>query len=346
MKHTIKHKDANVIIESLDTGKNRVYVESKKKNLFIPYNNCKTSYDINLIKEILCVKGPAYLCDEIMRDESSDYLQKSLKYSLLSYVSKTAFANKRILDFGCGSGSSTMILRRMFPDSHIVGIELEEKSLKLAKLRSTYYGFNNIEFLLSPDADSLPENIGTFDYILLSAVFEHLLPEERKKLLPKIWKLLKPNGVLFINRTPYRFFPVEIHTTGGLPLINYLPDKLSLWYARRFSKKNLQHDTWELLLRKGIRGGSVKEILNILNKKQDKATLPKLAKLAKLPKLAKLLKPSKLGVKDRVDLWYLETNKTKSRLIKKLIFLLLKSFKIITNISIVPSLSLAIKKNK
>jgi len=329
MNYKIKHEDASITIEKLDTGKNRVSVESKNKNLFIAYKSCETSYDIDLIKEILCVKGPAYLCDEIMRDESSDYLQKSLKYSLLGYIDKSDFANKRILDFGCGSGSSTMILRRMFPDTDIVGIELEEKLLKLAKLRSTYYGFDNIKFLLSPDANSLPENIGTFDYVLLSAVFEHLLPEERKTLLPKIWKMLKPNGVLFVNRTPYRYFPIEVHTTGGLPMINYLPNNLTLWYARKFSKRNLQQDNWKVLLRKGIRGGSSKEIMGILNKSHHQSLL---------------LKPSKLGVKDRVDLWYLETNKTKQRTIKKLIFWLCKSLKIITGISVVPNLSLAIKK--
>ncbi|MFC1845595.1 class I SAM-dependent methyltransferase [Candidatus Dependentiae bacterium] len=327
----IKHKDALIRVEQLGATKRRVSVEPKNKNFFVAYKSCETSYDLELIKEILSVKGPGYLCDEIMRDESSEYLQKSLHYSLLSYVDKTAFANKRILDFGCGSGSSTMILRRMFPGACLVGIDLEQNLLHLAKLRAAHHGFDDLTFLLSPDENSLPSDIGTFDYILLSAVFEHLLPEERNRLLPKMWQLLKPGGVLFINRTPYRYFPIEVHTTGGLPLLNYLPNGVARWYARRFSKRNLHNDSWPVLLRKGIRGGSCKEILGILRKTEQQPLL---------------LKPSQLGVKDRVDLWYRETNLTKQSASKKGIFWLAKSLKLLTGLSVVPNLSLAIKKTE
>jgi len=37
MNYKIKHEDASITIEKLDTGKNRVSVESKNKNLFIAY---------------------------------------------------------------------------------------------------------------------------------------------------------------------------------------------------------------------------------------------------------------------------------------------------------------------
>ena len=38
-----------------------------------------------------------------------------------------------------------------------------------------------------------------------------------------IWAHLKSGGVLFLNQTPHRYFPVEHHTTN-LPMINYFPD--------------------------------------------------------------------------------------------------------------------------
>lgn len=331
MHYQIKHKDALIRVEPIGANKRKILVEPHDKRLFIAYKSCETSYDLPLIQEILSIKGPSYLCDEIMRDESPLYLQKSLHYSLLSYLPKSAFTNKKILDFGCGSGSSTMILKRMFADVSLVGVDLEERLLRLAKQRAAHYGFHDLTFLLSPDENSLPSTIGMFDYILLSAVFEHLLPEERKTLLPKIWKLLKPGGVLFVNRTPYRFFPIEVHTTGGIPFINYLPDRATYWCARFFSRRNLYRDTWQILLRKGIRGGSVKEILNILRKTEQQPLL---------------LKPAYLGVKDRVDLWLHETNTTKQPIVKKAIYLLAKSFKNITGLSMVPNLSLAIKKTQ
>ena len=222
MKTILKHEKAVVKVEKLSSGKNTILVESLSEELFVPHSDWETAYPLDLIERILKVKGPAFLCDEIMRDESPDYVQKNLKYGLLGYVNEKEFEEKRILDFGCGGGASTMILGRMFPNTEIVGIELNANLLSIAKLRTIHYGFDDrIRLLISPDANSLPKDIGRFDYVILNAVVEHLLPHERRMLLPKIWNLLKPEGILFLDETPYRYFPVEMHTTG-LPIINYL----------------------------------------------------------------------------------------------------------------------------
>ena len=249
MKIILKHSYANVIVENA-LGKNTIDVESKNKDLFLPIKTCETSYPIDLIDKILDVIGPGYLCDEILRDESPDYVQRSLKYDILSYIKEDEFKNKRLLDFGCGSGASTMILSRMFPHTEIVGIELEDRLLSIAKLRAKYYGYKNIILKNSPNSNNLPSNIGNFDYVVLSAVYEHLLQSERALLLSQIWNILKPGGILFINQTPNKYFLFETHTTSGLPFINYLPDRLALFYAQHFSKRKLKNFSWgELLTR-------------------------------------------------------------------------------------------------
>ena len=200
--------------------------------------------------------------------------------------------------------------------------------MRLANLRAQHYNCKNATFLRSPGPNSLPDSIGKFDYVILSAVFEHLLPNERTQLLPQLWDLLRSGGVLFVNRTPYRYFPIETHTTG-LPLINYLPKKAALWYTHTFSKRNLAQDNWQTLLRKGIRGGCVREIRKILDKSPQKPLF---------------LKPQRLGLTDRVDLWYNETNTKRLGRIKKALFYSLKSLKFVTRVTVVPTLSLAIKK--
>lgn len=341
MKTILKHKDANIEIEKLPSGKNKITVKLLDNNLFMPYGTWETSYPVDLIEQILSLKGPASLCDEIMRDESIDYLQENLRYDVLSYISEDEFINKRLMDFGCGSGASTMILCRMLPLTEIVGIELNDKLLSIARLRAKYYGFDKVTLLDSQNANELPKALGGFDYIILNAVYEHLLPLERKTLIPKMWNLLKPNGILFVLETPYRYFPIEIHTTG-LPLINYLPDKIALYYARNFSKRNLKNDTWENLLRKGIRGGSINEILKTLNNCKNKPVL---------------LEPSMLGVKDGFDLWYIHANSYLKRysqkhlnkssfIFKRNIFILLsKLLRMLTDSKLLPRLSIAIKKS-
>ena len=116
--------------------------------------------------------------------------------------------------------------------SEIVGIELQGKLLELAMLRRDHYGYSNVEFFQSPDSCNLHENLGNFDYIVLSAVLEHMLPNERKILIPKLWQLLALGGILFIDQTPFRYFPIEVHTTH-LPLINYFPSKLACFCANK-----------------------------------------------------------------------------------------------------------------
>jgi 2-polyprenyl-3-methyl-5-hydroxy-6-metoxy-1,4-benzoquinol methylase len=212
---SLVHNDAVIEIEDLHAGEKKIWVKPKDDNLKVLVNTCTTGYPIELIKKILEIKGPDSLCDEIIRDESPGYVQEKIRNGLLSYLSESELSGKRILDFGCGSGASTVILSRLIPFGEIVGIELERDLLDIAKMRAEHYGQNNIRFILSPDANNLPNDIGKFDLILLNAVFEHFLPAERNNLLPKIWKTLKTNGVLFMTETPNRVFPIELNKCEG-----------------------------------------------------------------------------------------------------------------------------------
>jgi len=331
MTTSLKHNDANVYVEELASGKKKICVELLNKDLFIPLRTCETSYPIDLIDKILSLKGPSWLCNEILRDESPEYVQKNLKYDLLSYLNEEEFKNKRLLDFGCGCGASTMILCRMFPDTKIVGIELEEKLLSVARARAKYYGFKNLELIISPNPELLPPNIGCFDYVVLSAVYEHLLPYEREILLPKIWNIIKSDGILFLNQTPFRYFPIEKHTTGGLPFLNYLPDRLAYFYARNFSRRKLKKNSWEELLRMGIRGGGIKEIFKILSSCSEKPLL---------------LNPFRFNLRDRIDLWGIKSGRTNFKRIEKLFLFSARFLKVMTGLTVLPHLSLAIKKSK
>jgi len=71
------------------------------------------------------------------------------------------------------------------------------------------------------------------------------------------------SAALFINQTPYRWFPFEHHTTG-LWFVNYVPDRLTHFLARHLSKVNPEvnlSSDWNVLLRAGIRGGTEASVL-------------------------------------------------------------------------------------
>jgi len=311
-------------LEPLADGRHRVVVRPYPGHS-APHRSWVTAYPVDLILKFFAVKDLS-VCDEIMREEDPRYVEHKVRTEVLSYLPPAAFAGKRILDFGCGSGASPMVLARLLPPCEIVGVELVGKLVELARLRALHFGRTTLQLLQSPSGDSLPAGLGEFDFIMFNAVFEHLLPHERRALLPLVWGHLRPGGVLFLNQTPYRFSPVEMHTTQGLPLINYLPDPMTLWAARRFCKRIAPDESWESLLRRGIRGGTVPEIVGILGG----------------PARAQLLRPlPEIG--DRVDLWY-KSLSAKHAWLKRSLWTGLKMGKALSGREITPTLSLAIRK--
>ncbi len=179
MTLTIEHEDAVIEVEEKGSETRRVVVRMKDPGAYSPRLSCHTRYPLDLIKAILQVKGPAWLCDEIARDEDPEYVQSDLMMSLLSYVNKSDFEGKLIMDFGCGSGASTVIIARTFPGCRVLGVELDDKLLGIARLRKEHYRLQNVDLLLSPAPDQLPKEASELDFVLLSAVWEHLLPNER-----------------------------------------------------------------------------------------------------------------------------------------------------------------------
>jgi len=175
----LDHEAGRVLVDDYDDGTRHVRVDMKDASSFVPIRECRTTYDLQLIRLILDFKGPAWLCDEIMRDEDPGYVQRSLEAGILGYVPRAQLDGSRVLDFGCGGGASTVVLGRMLGAREIVGVDPEPDHLGIAQARLDFYGMSNVRLLLSPSSLDLPPDIGTFDFIVLNTVLEHLLPNER-----------------------------------------------------------------------------------------------------------------------------------------------------------------------
>jgi SAM-dependent methyltransferase len=318
---------SSVTVEELPDGRHRLSVSEDRSAMDL-VRRWDTAYPPDLIHAILDVKGMAAL-DEIRRDEDESYVAVHLRDDLLSYLPPEDFERRRLLDFGCGAGASTMCLARLFPATEVVGLDYRRDLIDLAEFRRRLYAHSKVLFACSPDPNRLPVGIGLFDYVVFSAVYEHLLPRERGSVLSNVWSLLRTGGVLFLDQTPHRYWPIEAHTTR-LPFLNYLPAPLALVAARQFSRRVPRAQSWDALLRRGIRGGTEREIIHLLKQGADGAP--------------ELLEPSRFGLRDRIDLWYDVSTRTRGHPLKKILRHGLKALRSVSGITLVPRLALAIRK--
>jgi 2-polyprenyl-3-methyl-5-hydroxy-6-metoxy-1,4-benzoquinol methylase len=326
----LEHPDGSLFVEEVAGNRRRLRADPAKESTFVTLRETETAYPLELIQLILRVKGVKAVCDEIEREERPGYLQHLLWWTMRAHVDSDEVGGGRLLDFGCGSGASTMILSRMFPDAEIVGVDIDAEALEIAEARRRHYRLDQVSFTISPEPTRLPEGLGDFDFIVFSAVYEHLLPEERRTIIPMLWTHLRETGLLFVGETPHRFTPIEIHTTGGLPLVNYLPAPLALRAARRFSKRVARDATWQELLRKGMRGGTERRFLRILRRAGHTDAV--------------IRRPTKQGLRDEFDLWYEISSRNELPGLKGRLRTAFRGLRRVTGISFTPYLAFAVQK--
>lgn len=318
------HADGRISVSESGAGRRRISVEPRD-GIFVARRQWETAYPEELILQILQLKGVGHLCDEIAREESPLYVQRNLALALGSYLPFAELDGARILDFGCGAGASAVVMARLLPKAEIVGVELDENHLKTARCRARFRGLDNVRFDRSPTRLGLPSFSAPFDYVVLSEVYEHLLPDERGPLLTGLWSTLARHGVMFVFGTPNRWFPLEKHTTG-LPGINYLPDGAAAWLARRASRRVGLEETWDSMLRRGIRGATLGEILRRLDAGAG----------------VEVLEPC-LGVDDRIELWR-ELSRPGGREVLKEAMALVFRVAHVFGLDLTPTLTLALRK--
>lgn len=105
-------------------------------------------------------------------------------------------AGKVILDAGCGSGYKSLTLAEANPGAKVVGIDLSEKSVEIARERLKLHGFKDAEFYVMPI-----EGIGTlgyeFDYINCDEVL--YLVSDIVETLTLFKSVLKHDGIIRSN---------------------------------------------------------------------------------------------------------------------------------------------------
>ncbi|MDX2240641.1 MAG: class I SAM-dependent methyltransferase [Leptolyngbyaceae cyanobacterium bins.302] len=145
-------------------------------------------------------------------------------------------AGKVILDAGCGSGYKALALAEANPGAKIVGVDLSDESVKLARERLKYHGFENAEFH-TLTIEALPSLGLEFDYINCDEVL-YLLPDPVVGL-QAMKAVLKSDGIIranFHHRLQRAHFHQAQEFFTRLGLMEQSPNETELTAVREVMK--------------------------------------------------------------------------------------------------------------
>ncbi len=103
---------------------------------------------------------------------------------------------RRILDLGCGTGSTTLMLKQAFGEAVVMGLDLSPHMLVVADYKAQQAGLN-IQWL-----HGLAENTGleeaSFDLVTACFLLHEMPPKISQLILQECFRLIKPGGQVII----------------------------------------------------------------------------------------------------------------------------------------------------
>ncbi len=137
--------------------------------------------------------------------------------------------NERILDFGCGTGTLMLMIKKTRPGCVVYGIDIDPQVLEIAEKKSHHEGVE--VHLILYNGITLPFADETIDKVVTSFVLHHLSTEEKFRIFKEIYRVLKKSGEMHIldfgiQRTFYTrlltsvtklFEPIEDNILGKIP---------------------------------------------------------------------------------------------------------------------------------
>jgi len=131
---------------------------------------------------------------------------------------------QEVLELGCGSGSTAMLLAKHV--KHMTASDISGKMIEFGQEKAWNDGIENISFVHTPAGSSVFEG-KSYDVVMAYNVV-HLI-KGPASVLKQVHRMLKPDG-LFITKTPcvgdcpfyWRWLINVMRLVGYAPYVNYL----------------------------------------------------------------------------------------------------------------------------
>lgn len=129
--------------------------------------------------------------------ESKDYFALRRAEHFAACLERSGVNARRILDFGCGPGSTSQILLELLNTDEVIGVD--ESPECIARAAEAHSSERTIFFELNQYRAS--QNI---DAVYCNGVFHHIVPDERGRALQFIGDCLRPGGLFaFWENNPW-----------------------------------------------------------------------------------------------------------------------------------------------
>ena len=186
-----------------------------------------------------CPEG--YLSTDAGRDDLADHLTDRLQFARNCVIPwLTSFgplAGTRVLEVGCGTGSSSVALAEQ--GACVTSVDVDDKSLDVARTRCRSYGVQ-VAFIRANAADA-EELFGhgreQYDMVIHWAALEHMTHDERLAAMRGTWRILPREGLWCVVDSPNRLWYFDSHSSL-LPFFDWLSDDLAIEYCR-FSPRQI-----------------------------------------------------------------------------------------------------------
>jgi demethylmenaquinone methyltransferase/2-methoxy-6-polyprenyl-1,4-benzoquinol methylase len=109
----------------------------------------------------------------------------------------------KVMDLACGTGILTFAIAKKFPACHVIGVELREEYLELAKKKAKELGLTNVKFILSRAEDVVLDD--AFDCITSSYLAKYA---DLKLLVRNLTRMLREDGLLLFHDFTYPTNPI------------------------------------------------------------------------------------------------------------------------------------------
>lgn len=103
---------------------------------------------------------------------------------------------RRILDLGCGTGSTTLLLKKAFPQAEVIGLDLSPYMLVVAEDKARQADV--LIQLKQGNAEQTGFADASFDLVTASLLFHETPPLVSCNILQEAFRLLKPGGEVLI----------------------------------------------------------------------------------------------------------------------------------------------------